>query len=187
MSERKIRKLTEMIEKAREEVGELEERLRRAKERCHEGRLSKADYAKAKMELSNLIRGQRARIVRLEKARLNLERMMKEKREEEELEMERRRELRAERRREREKERRRRLRLGAGGAAEREAGGGPEGDGERGDAEDQELAKDKNLEEPQGRGGAVEADKESSGGEEKAAEGGQKRARRRGILSFLRR
>ncbi|MEM2976681.1 MAG: hypothetical protein QXW06_03385, partial [Thermoplasmata archaeon] len=119
MSERKIRKLTEMIEEAKKEVLELEGRLERAKKRCDEGEITKADFSKARMELSNRIRGQRSRIVRLEKARLNLERKMREEAEEKEAEARKREELRAERRREREKERRRRLRLMEAGEIEK--------------------------------------------------------------------
>jgi hypothetical protein len=119
MANRKIRKLTEMIEGAKKEVGELEHKLKEAKEKVDKGRISKADFTKARMHLSESIRGKRTLIARWEKARLNEERRLREKKEDEEEESEKREELRTERRRERKKEKRRKLK-----------GGGEEGEKE---------------------------------------------------------
>jgi len=109
---RKIRKLTEMIEEAKKEVKELEHRLGAAKDKLDRGAISNADFTKARMQLSERIKGKRSAITRWEKARLNEERRLREKKEEEEEEVEKRHELRAERRHEREKEKRRRARTG---------------------------------------------------------------------------
>lgn len=117
---RKIRKLTEMIGGAKKEVEELEGKLKSAKRKLDEGDISNADFTKARMQLSEKIKGKRAAIARWEKARLNEERRLREKKEEEEEEVEKRHELRAERRHEREKEKRRRARTGGTGEAEEE-------------------------------------------------------------------
>jgi chromosome segregation ATPase len=112
---RKIRKLTDMIEEAKKEVKELEDKLEKAKHRLDKGEIIKADFTKARMQLSERIKGKRTMIARWEKARLNEERRLKEKKEDEEEEVEKRHELRSERRREREKEKRRRAKSGDGG------------------------------------------------------------------------
>jgi len=109
---RKIRKLTDMIEEAIKEVDGLEKKLKSAKEKLDAGDINKADFTKARMQLSERIKGKRSMIARWEKARLNEERRLKEKKEEKEEEVEKRHELRAERKREREKEKRRRSKSG---------------------------------------------------------------------------
>jgi len=109
---RKIRKLTDMIEEAKKEVKGLEDKLEEAKGKLDEGKINKADFTKARMQLSERIKGKRAMIARWEKARLNEERRLKEKKEEEEEEDEKRDELRLERKRERQKEKRRRSKSG---------------------------------------------------------------------------
>ncbi|MBM4250106.1 MAG: hypothetical protein FJ149_11930 [Euryarchaeota archaeon] len=115
---RKIRKLTEMIEGAKKEARELEDKLEAAKAKLDAGRINKAEFSKVRMQLSESIKGKRTVVARWEKARLNEERRLKDKREEEEEELEKRRELRIERRRERDKERRRRARGAEGGEGE---------------------------------------------------------------------
>ena len=109
---RKIRKLTDMIVEGKKEVEELEHKLEAAKEKLDEGKISNADFTKARMQLSERIKGKRTLIARWEKARLNEEHRLREKKEDEEEASEKRHELRAERRREREKEKRRRARTG---------------------------------------------------------------------------
>jgi len=117
---RKIRKLTDMIEEAKKEVKDLEHRLNSAKAKLDKGDINKADFAKARMQLSERIKGKRTMIARWEKARLNEERRLKEKKEEEEEEVEKRHELRSERRREREKERHRHSKSGEDGEEKKE-------------------------------------------------------------------
>jgi hypothetical protein len=112
MSDRKIRKLSEMIDDAKKAVEELEEKLEKARTRCDLGEITKAEYTKARMDISDRIRGKRGSIVRYEKARLNAERLVKDKKLEEEEELKKRQELRVERRHEKDKERRRRMRGG---------------------------------------------------------------------------
>ena len=112
MSTRKIRKLTDMIEKGKKDVEDLEKRLMKAKEKADEGHIDKAEFTKARLHLSESIRGKRTMIARWEKARLNEERRLREKKEEEDEEHEKRDELRFERRRERKKEKRRREKAG---------------------------------------------------------------------------
>ncbi len=112
MSNRKIRKLNEMIAQAKKEQVELEDRLRLAKGRLDRGEISKADFTKTRMTFSEKIKGKRAIIARWEKARLNEEHKLRDKKEEDEEEQKKRKELRGERRREREKEKRRKLRGG---------------------------------------------------------------------------
>jgi hypothetical protein len=109
---RKIRKLTGMIEDAKKEVVDLEHKLEAAKKKLDKGEIIKADFTKARMQLSERIKGKRTMIARWEKARLNEEHRLREKKEDEEEEKEKHHELRAERRREREKEKRRRARTG---------------------------------------------------------------------------
>jgi len=111
---RKIRKLTDMIEEARKEVKDLEHKLNSAKLKLDKGDISKADFTKARMQLSERIKGKHAMMARWEKARLTEERRLREKKEDEEEEVEKRHELRAERHREREKEKRRRSKSGDG-------------------------------------------------------------------------
>jgi hypothetical protein len=111
---RKIRKLTDMIEEAGKEVKDLEHKLNSAKLKLDKGDISKADFTKARMQLSERIKGKHAMMARWEKARLNEERRLREKKEDEEEEVEKRHELRAERHREREKEKRRRSKSGDG-------------------------------------------------------------------------
>ena len=113
---RKIRKLTEMIEEAKKEVKALELRLNSAKDKLDNGDINKADFAKARMQLSERIKGKRTMIARWEKARLNEERRLKDKKEKDEKEVEKRHDLRSERRRERDKEKRRRSKSGDEGA-----------------------------------------------------------------------
>lgn len=112
---RKIRKLTQMIGDAKKEVEELERKLKTAKKRLDEGDINNADFTKARMQLSERIKGKRTMITRWEKARLNEEHRLREKKEEEEEASEKRHELRAERKREREKEKHRRARTGETG------------------------------------------------------------------------
>jgi len=117
---RKIRKLTDMIEEGKKEVKELEHRLTSAKVKLDKGDINKADFTKARMQLSERIKGKRTMMARWEKARLNEERRLKEKKEEEEEEVEKRHELRSERRREREKERHRHSKSGEDGEEKKE-------------------------------------------------------------------
>ena len=100
MSNRKIRKLNEMIAQAKKEQVELEDRLRLAKGRLDRGEISKADFTKTRMTFSEKIKGKRAIIARWEKARLNEEHKLRDKKEEDEEEQKKRKELRGERRRE---------------------------------------------------------------------------------------
>jgi len=143
MSNRKIRKLTDMIENGKKDVEELEERLRKAKEKADKGHIDKAQFTKARLQLSEGIRGKRTMIARWEKARLNEERKLREAKEEEEEEKTKRKELRAERRREREKEKRRQMRAEEGQGDEEEGGGeaGDEDEGEEDVGEDMEEEK----------------------------------------------
>jgi len=123
MSDRKIRKLTEMIDDSKKEVKELEEKLTRCKRRCDRGEITKAEFTMARMDISDRIRGKHGSIVRYEKARLNAERLLKDKKVEEADELKKRQELRVERRREKDKEKRRRMR--GGGKDEEPAQGTP--------------------------------------------------------------
>ncbi len=109
---RKIRKLTDMIAEAKKEVKELEDKLEATKKKLDKGDINNADFTKARMHLSERIKGKRTMIARWEKARLNEERRLREKKEEEDEEHEKRDELRFERRRERKKEKRRREKAG---------------------------------------------------------------------------
>jgi hypothetical protein len=115
---RKIRKLTQMIVDAKKEVEELERKLKTAKKRLDDGEINNADFTKARMHLSERIKGKRTMITRWEKARLNEEHRLREKKEDEEEEVEKRHDLRAERKREREKEKHRRARTGETGEKE---------------------------------------------------------------------
>ncbi len=127
---RKIRKLTDMITQAKKDVKELEERLAAAKLKLDRGDITNADFTKARMQLSERLKGKRAVIAKWEKARLNEEHRLREKKEDEEEESEKRDELRAERRRERKKEKRRRAKAGEDEGSE-EGGGGEGGKGKK--------------------------------------------------------
>ena len=56
---RKIRKLTEMIEGAKKEARELEDKLEAAKAKLDAGRINKAEFSKVRMQLSESIKGKR--------------------------------------------------------------------------------------------------------------------------------
>ena len=172
MSNRKIRKLTDMIEEGKKDVEDLEKKLKVAKEKSDDGKINKAEFTKVRLQLSERIRGKRTMIARWEKGRLNEERRLREEKEEAEEEKTKKSELKAERRREREKEKRRRLRAregSTGGEEEEKAEGGEEeGEGEEGGEEDEEG--------PAGEGES-EADDEGDAGEKK---------KKKGFFSFFR-
>ena len=162
MSNRKIRKLTDMIEEGKKDVEDLEKKLKVAKEKSDDGKINKAEFTKVRLQLSERIRGKRTMIARWEKGRLNEERRLREEKEEEEEEKTKKSELKAERRREREKEKRRRLRAREGST------GGEEEEKAEGGEEDEEG--------PAGEGES-EADDEGDAGEKK---------KKKGFFSFFR-
>jgi hypothetical protein len=130
MSNRKIRKLTDMIDAGKKDVGSLERKLALAKDKCDDGQINKAEFTKVRIQLSEGIRGKRTMIARWEKARLNEERRLRKKKEEEEEEHKKKEEMRAERRREREKDKRRRSRALEDGGDGEGAEGEPAGEDE---------------------------------------------------------
>ena len=136
MSNRKIRKLTDMIEDAKKDVKDLEAKLKLAKEKSDRGQINKAEFTKVRLQLSERIRGKRTMIARWEKGRLNEERRLREKKEEDQEDKDKKSELRAERRREHEKEKRRRLRA-------KEGSTGGEGDDEGGEGGDEQAGEKK--------------------------------------------
>ena len=79
MSNRKIRKLSDMIDESKKDVGTLEKKLVLAKNKCDDGQINKAEFTKVRIQLSESIRGKRTMIARWEKARLTEERRLREK------------------------------------------------------------------------------------------------------------
>lgn len=111
MSERKIKKLTKMIMQTEKEIEKLDKKINILRTYEEEGKITKAEFKKRRSLYQEQIRGLRGKIVRLEKARLNIERKMKEKKKEKEEEERKKRERELERKRELEKLKRKKRRM----------------------------------------------------------------------------
>ncbi len=106
--DKKFQKLTKMIKAREKDVEMLDRRMAAAREKAGRGDISKGEFQRQNIELMRRRKGLRGTITRLERSRLNRERMLKDKqreREEKESEKEQRRIEREERRKERREER----------------------------------------------------------------------------------
>lgn len=87
--DKKFQKLTKMIKAREKDVEMLDRRMAAAKDKAARGDISKGEFQRQNIELMRRRKGLRGTITRLERSRLNRERMLKEKqREREEKEQE---------------------------------------------------------------------------------------------------
>lgn len=77
--DRKIQKLTRMIESKERELTLVERRLEHAKDRVSKGELSKGDFQRLNIEIGRERKAVRGAITKLERSRLNRERALKER------------------------------------------------------------------------------------------------------------
>jgi len=84
VSSRKIKKINRDIAKLEVKIEKFDEKLLEIREKKEDGKITKAKYQRAKMNISTKIRALRTAIARKKKARQTFEKTLREKAEEEE-------------------------------------------------------------------------------------------------------
>ena len=82
VSSRKIKKINRDIAKLEVKIEKFDEKLLEIREKKEDGKITKAKYQRAKMNISTKIRALRTAIARKQKARQTFEKELKEKAEE---------------------------------------------------------------------------------------------------------